>query len=81
MNTMHLEIDEECINLIALRGPVARDLRLMIAAIKINSELERIGDQAVNISENTEILLRHPQLKPYIDIPRMEELVSKDASR
>ncbi|MFH1859871.1 MAG: phosphate signaling complex protein PhoU [bacterium] len=76
-NNLHIEVDELCIRLLALRQPIAADLRLITAAMKINSELERIGDQSVNISENTAIYLDHPPLKPLIDIPRMAEITKE----
>lgn len=77
INMHHIEVDELCIKLIALHQPTAADLRLITAAMKINSELERIGDQSVNISENTAIYLNYPPLKPLIDIPRMVEITSQ----
>ena len=67
------EIEEKCIRLLALRQPAARDLRFITAAIKINAHLERIGDLAVTISRKAMALNEEPQLKPYIDIPRMSE--------
>lgn len=80
INGFHLEIDDRCLKLLALRQPMAVDLRFIISAMKINSELERIGDQAVNIVQNALSLLKHPPVKPLIDIPRMAEL-SKDMVR
>jgi len=77
INKLHIEVDELCIRLLALRQPIAADLRLITAAMKINSELERIGDQSVNISENTAIYLEHPPLKPLIDIPRMVDITKE----
>ncbi|MBU4320583.1 MAG: phosphate signaling complex protein PhoU [Nitrospinae bacterium] len=74
VNTLEVEIDEECIRLIALRQPRAGDLRLITTAMKITTDLERIGDFAVNISERALELNEEPQLKPYIDIPRMAEI-------
>lgn len=82
INALDVEIDEECIRLIALRQPKARDLRLIITAMKITTDLERIGDLAVNIAERARELNEEPQLKPYIDIPRMADIVKsmvKDA--
>ncbi len=82
VNALDVEIDEECIRLIALRQPRARDLRLITTAMKITTDLERIGDLAVDISERALELNEEPQLKPYIDIPRMAELAQgmvKDA--
>jgi phosphate transport system protein len=74
VNQLHIDIDEACLELIALRQPTASDLRFVAAAMKINTDMERIGDQAINISENAESLLAVPPLKPLIDIPRMAEI-------
>lgn len=71
VNALDVEIDEECIRLLALQQPTARDLRLITTAMKIASELERISDLAESISTRTLELNEEPQLKPYIDIPRM----------
>jgi phosphate transport system protein len=77
VNHLHMEIDDRCLKFIALHQPTAADLRFILAAVKINSDLERIGDQAVNIAENTVILLQRPQLdKKLLDIPRMAELAN-----
>lgn len=77
VNKLHIEIDDICLKLLALRQPIAVDLRFITAAMKINSDLERMGDQAINISQNTEDLLKQPQLKPLIDLPRMADIVKK----
>lgn len=77
INMLHIEVDDLCIKLIALHQPTAADLRFITAAMKINSELERIGDQSVNISENTAIYLNYSPLKPLIDIPRMAEIATQ----
>lgn len=74
VNALDVEIDEECVRLIALRQPKAGDLRSIITAMKINTDLERIGDLAVNIAERALELNQEPQLKPYIDVPRMAEI-------
>jgi phosphate transport system protein len=74
INTIDVEIDEECIRLIALRQPKARDLRFITTAMKITTDLERMGDLAENIAERAIELNEEPQLKPYIDIPRMAEI-------
>lgn len=75
VNGLHIEVDDRCFKMLALYQPTATDLRFVMGAIKINSDLERIGDQAVNISQTTEVLLRYPQLeKKLFDIPRMAEL-------
>ena len=74
-NNLHIEIDDRSLKLIALHQPTAADLRFIMAAIKINSDLERIGDQAVNISENTAFFLKQPPLKrKLLDIPRMSDV-------
>jgi phosphate transport system protein len=77
VNNLHIEIDEKVITLLALQHPVANDLRLVLMCSKIAGELERIGDQAVNICQNTEALLRYPPLKPLIDIPLMAEIARR----
>lgn len=73
-NRLEVEIDELAIQILALRQPAARDLRFLTTALKISTDIERIGDEAVNIAERTLELNREPQLKPYIDIPRMAEM-------
>ncbi|MFQ6108426.1 MAG: phosphate signaling complex protein PhoU [Candidatus Aminicenantales bacterium] len=82
INLLDIEIDELCLKLLALRQPMAVDLRFITSAMKIVSELERIGDQAVNIAERSLDLIKLPLLKPLIDIPRMAALAQdmvKDA--
>lgn len=74
VNAMDVEIDEDCIRLLALHQPAARDLRLVTTAMKIATELERISDLAENVCERSIELNEEPQLKPYIDIPRMGHL-------
>ncbi len=71
-----VEIEEEAIQLFALQQPVAVDLRLLIGALKINNDLERIGDHAVNIAEGAEriVLLKHRPVKPVVDLPHMAEI-------
>ncbi|HEX6948505.1 MAG TPA: phosphate signaling complex protein PhoU [Nitrospira sp.] len=71
VNTMDVEIDENCMRLLALQAPAARDLRFVTTAMKISTELERMSDISENISERVIELNEEPQLKPYIDIPRM----------
>ena len=71
LNEMEILIDDQFIKLLALHQPMAGDLRFITSAMRINTELERIGDQAVNIAERVISLNQEPQLKPYIDIPRM----------
>jgi len=73
IDLMDIGIEEQCIKMLALRQPAARDLRFITTAIKINGHLERIGDMAANIARKVIILNQEPQLKPYIDIPRMAQ--------
>jgi phosphate transport system protein len=73
VNAYENEIDEMCVELLALHQPAAGDLRFITTAMKIVTDLERIGDQAVNIAQRALELNREPQLKPYIDLPRMAE--------
>jgi phosphate transport system protein len=75
INKMELDIDARATRLLALNQPVAGDLRLLIMALKINTDLERMGDLAVNIAERTLSLIRLPEVKPLIDTPRMAALV------
>lgn len=74
LNLLHKEIDDHCFKLLALRQPMAVDLRAILAAVKINTDLERIGDLAVNIGEAVGRYLTHPPVKPLVDIPRMAGL-------
>ena len=74
INLLDIEVDALGLRLLALRQPLAADLRFITAAMKISGDLERIGDLAVNIAERTLDLLKSPQLKPLVDIPRMAEL-------
>ena len=73
VNAYDVEVDEPCVELLALNQPAAADLRFITTAMKIVTDLERIGDQAVNIAQRVLELNREPQLKPYIDLPRMAE--------
>ncbi|HEY7203256.1 MAG TPA: phosphate signaling complex protein PhoU [Methylomirabilota bacterium] len=73
VNAYDVEVDEQCVSLLALHQPAAGDLRFITTAMKIVTDLERIGDQAVNIAQRVLELNREPQLKPYIDLPRMAE--------
>ena len=74
VNRMDVEIDDLCIRLLALHQPTARDLRLITTGLKITTDLERIGDMAVNLCERVLELNQEPQLKPYIDLPRMAQV-------
>jgi phosphate transport system protein len=71
VNAYDVEVDAQCVELLALHQPAAGDLRFITTAMKIVTDLERIGDQAVNIAQRAIELNREPQLKPYIDLPRM----------
>jgi len=73
VNAYDVEVDETCVSLLALHQPTAGDLRFITTAMKIVTDLERMGDQAVNIAQRVLELNREPQLKPYIDLPRMAE--------
>jgi phosphate transport system protein len=75
INQIEIEIDDAAGSLLALQQPMAADLRFIIAAIKINNDLERMGDLAVNISQRAISLLREPVVKPMIDIPHIAALV------
>jgi phosphate transport system protein len=77
VNHLQIEIDELCLRLLALKQPMATDLRFITSAMKINAELERIGDLAVNIIQRAAVLIKQPQLKPLIDIPRMADITQK----
>ncbi len=75
IDRLDTDLEERCIRILALRQPTAIDLRFITTAIKITGHLERIGDMAVNIAEKAILLNKEPQLKPYIDLPRMTDLV------
>lgn len=77
INDLHKEVDDRCFKLLALHQPMAADLRVIVAAVKINTDLERVGDLAVNIAEAGKRYLQHAPVKPLIDIPRMGELAQK----
>jgi phosphate transport system protein len=74
INRMEIDIEDTCLKLLALMQPMAVDLRFITSAMKITTDLERMGDQAVNIAERAVSLNQEPQLKPYIDIPRIAEI-------
>ncbi|MCL6480977.1 MAG: phosphate signaling complex protein PhoU [Firmicutes bacterium] len=74
INEMQMEIDERVLQLLALYQLMAADLRMVVAISRINADLERIGDQAVNIAESALRILGQPRVKPYVDLPRMSEL-------
>jgi phosphate transport system protein len=74
INQLHIEIDNRSFTLLALHQPMAVDLRAIVSAVKINTDLERVGDLAVNIAEAVTRYLRHPPVKELIDIPRMARI-------
>jgi phosphate transport system protein len=74
VNQLHIEIDDRVLKLLALHQPVAADLRAVMAAVKINTDLERVGDLAVNIAEAARRYVMHPPVKKLIDIPRMADI-------
>ncbi|MSM38264.1 MAG: phosphate signaling complex protein PhoU [Geobacter sp.] len=73
INRLEMEIDERCLQVLARRQPAARDLRFLTLALKIVTDLERIGDQCRNIGKRAKELNEEPPLKPYIDLPRMAQ--------
>jgi phosphate transport system protein len=75
VNQAHIAVDDACVKLLALQQPMARDLRTVIAILKICTDLERMGDQAVNIAHNSEVYLKEAPLKPLVDIPEMARQV------
>ena len=77
INDLHIEIDQRCVKLLALHQPVAMDLRAVIAAVKINTDLERVGDLAVNIAEAVQRYLHHTPVRPLDHIPSMADLAQR----
>ena len=74
INELHVEIDNRCFKLLALHQPMATDLRAIVAGVKINTDLERVGDLAVNIAEAARRYATHPPVKKLIDIPQMGDI-------
>jgi phosphate transport system protein len=74
LNELHIEIDNRCFTLLALYQPMATDLRSIVAAVKINTDLERVGDLAVNIAEAARRYINHPPVKKLVDIPQMGDI-------
>jgi phosphate transport system protein len=74
VNELHIEIDNRCFTLLALYQPMATDLRSIVAAVKINTDLERVGDLAVNIAEAARRYTTHPPVKKLVDIPQMGDI-------
>jgi phosphate transport system protein len=77
INELQVEIDERCLTLLALHQPMAGDLRMVMSAVKINSDLERVGDLAVNIAEAAERYISYRPVKTLIDLPRMGDLAQR----
>lgn len=75
VDQLEIEIDELCHSILGRKQPTAVDLRFLVAVMKINSDLERIGDSAVNIAQSVEQINEQPPLKPYIDLPHLSQLV------
>ena len=74
INQLHIEVDNRCFTLLALYQPMATDLRSIVAAVKINTDLERVGDLAVNIAEAAQRYASHPPVKQIVDIPQMGDI-------
>ncbi|HET9400915.1 MAG TPA: phosphate signaling complex protein PhoU [Candidatus Acidoferrales bacterium] len=77
VNELQKEIDDRVVQLLALYQLMATDLRFVLAVSRINNDLERIADQAVNISQAAMRVIRHPRVKPYVDLPRMSEIAEE----
>lgn len=77
LDQSEIEIDEMCINLLALKAPIAADLRLITMAMRITQNLERVGDEATKIAKRVLDLNREPPLKPLVDVPRMASLATE----
>src|SRR6266404_3613752 len=77
VNALHIEIDNRCFTLLALHQPMASDLRTIVSAVKINTDLERVGDLAINIAEAAQQYASHPPVKKLIDIPRMAAIAQR----
>lgn len=75
VNKAHIEIDAACLKLLATQQPMASDLRFILSVVKINTDLERMADQAVNIANNTEFYLKHSPYPDLVDLTRMSEIV------
>src|SRR3982074_12895 len=77
INELQIEVDDRVVQLLALQQLMAADLPFVLAIARINNDRERIADQAVNIAQSAQRILRHPRVKPYVDLPRMGELAEK----
>src|SRR5882762_395924 len=76
INELQIEIDDRVVQLLALQQLMAADLRFVLAIARINNDLERMGDQAVNIAQSAQRIVRHPSVKPYVELPR--SVLSRD---
>src|SRR6185436_9296536 len=74
INALQIELDDRCFKLLALRQPMATDLRLIMSTTRITSDLERVGDLAVNVAEAAVRYIQHPPVKPLVDLPKMSGL-------
>ena len=74
LNSLHIEIDNRCFMLLALHQPMAADLRTIVSTVKINTDLERVGDLAVNVAQAAQRYAQHPPVKRLIDIPQMARI-------
>src|SRR5260370_29903629 len=77
INELQMEVDDRVVQLLALHQLMATDLRFVLAVSRINNDLERIGAQAVNIAQGALRILRHPRVKPYVDLPRMRDVTEQ----
>ena len=77
IDTIDFEIEQKCVSLLALQQPLAKDLRTITTALKIITDLERMGDHAVNIAHTTLQIGKEPLIKPLIDIPKMADIAQK----
>jgi phosphate transport system protein len=77
VNDYQIELDDRCFKLLALRQPMATDLRLIMATTRITADLERVGDLAVNIAEAAVRYIQHPPVKPLIDLPKMSDMAQR----
>ena len=77
INELHIDIDDRCFKMLALHQPMAADLRAIVAAVKVNTDLERVGDLAVNIAEAAKRAFQFPPSRPITDIPRMSEIAQR----
>src|SRR5260370_11184411 len=80
INELQIEIDDRVVQLLALQQLMAADLRFVLAIARINNDLERMGDQAVNIAQSERRIVHHPRVKPYLDLPRTCERARKMTS-